>query len=189
MAMFAPDWTPIPNVQLETVWGADRFEDKKLPDITSYGHNIELAWLYSHAEDILKRPAQGWLKRVVPIFEHTFEKGVDWQYGGLFVEGRREGEPTETNKEFWQQAEALVGFLDAFRLTKDEKYLKAFRNLHDFVFTHIINWQQGEWFLMADRQGKVLRDAMGTNWKILYHTLRATCQMVTRLRDICAKRS
>ena len=53
ISLFAPDWRPIPNVQLSTVWGSDRFAKTKPPEITSYGHNIELAWLYLHAVDVL----------------------------------------------------------------------------------------------------------------------------------------
>jgi len=184
ISMFLADWTPIPNVQLGTVWGSDRFAKEKPVEITSYGHNIELAWLYLHALDILGIPREKSLARVRPIFEHTCERGVDWECGGLFVEGFREGQVTETNKEFWQQAEALVGFLDAYLLTGEEKYLQAFQNIHDFVFTKMIHWEQGEWFPLLDRQGNVLWDYMGHNWKICYHTLRATCLTVKKLREL-----
>jgi mannobiose 2-epimerase len=189
VSMFAPDWTPVPNVQLNTLWGSDRFDVKgKPPEVTSYGHNIEFAWLYLHSQDILGRPRSECAERVVPIFDHTAERGVDWEHGGLYVEGPRDGAATETNKEFWQQAEALVGFLDAYLLTGDEKYLKAFRNVHDFVFDKMINYEVGEWFPLLDRRGRVLWDYMGHNWKICYHTLRATCQVVLKLRQIVAGR-
>lgn len=186
IAVFTPDWRPIPNQQLTALWGSDRFDEKgKPPEVTSYGHNIEFAWLYLHALDTLGKPRQDGLDRVMPIFEHTWEKGVDWENGGLYVEGYRTGDVTEPNKEFWQQAEALVGFLDAYRLTADDKYLDAFRNIHDFVFGKMINWNQGEWFPLLDRKGNVLWDYMGHNWKICYHTIRAMCEIVKRLRSIC----
>ncbi len=186
ISMFLADWTPIPNVQLGTVWGSDRFAKEKTVEITSYGHNIELAWLCLHAQEILGIPRETSLARVRPIFEHTCEKGVDWECGGLFVEGFRDGQVTETNKEFWQQAEALVGFLDACLLTGQEKYFQAFQNIHDFVFTKVINWEQGEWFPLLDRQGNVLWDYMGHNWKICYHTVRATCLTVRKLRELAS---
>lgn len=47
ISMFTQDWKPIANVELDTVWGRDRFDENgKSTDITSYGHNIELTWLY-----------------------------------------------------------------------------------------------------------------------------------------------
>ena len=185
IAMFTEDWQPIANVELDTVWGRDRFDENgKATDITSYGHNIELAWLYLHAQDILGITREASRDLVIPIFEHTYDKGIDWDYGGLYVEGHREGDATEVNKEFWQQAEALVGFLDAYALTNDKKYLRAFKNIHDFVFNKMINWDQGEWFALLSRQGEVIWDYMGTHWKVCYHTLRGTCQVVKNLEKI-----
>jgi mannose/cellobiose epimerase-like protein (N-acyl-D-glucosamine 2-epimerase family) len=185
ISMFTPDWKPIANVELETVWGRDRFdEDGKSTDITSYGHNIEFAWLYLHAQDILGIPRKDSLDRVVPIYEHTFDNGIDWEDGGIYVEGQRNGPPTEFTKEFWQQAEALVGFLDAYLTTDNDKYLKAFRNVHDFVFSKVINWELGEWYALLEKNGDLIWDYMGTSWKVFYHTVRGTCQVVKKLRQI-----
>ena len=185
VAMFAEDWTPVANAQLETVWGADRFDEKgKGPEITSYGHNIELAWLYLHALDVLGVPRAEGLPRVKPIFEHTCERGVDRRHGGLFVEGVRDGEATERTKEFWQQAEALVGFLDAYALTGEAKFLDAFRNVHDFVFGKMIAWDPGEWLALLAEDGTVLWDHLGTSWKVLYHTVRGMCEVIVRLRRV-----
>jgi mannobiose 2-epimerase len=188
IAMFTRDWTPIANVELDTVWGSDRFEREKATDITSYGHNIELAWLYLHTLEVLGQPLASALGRVEPIFRHTAERGVDWRYGGLFVEGHRNGGATEDNKEFWQQAEALVGFAEAYSLTREPRYLEALQNIHTFVWGKVINWEQGEWFPLLDRQGNVLWDYMGHNWKICYHTVRAMCELVRRLEAIPAPR-
>jgi mannose 2-epimerase len=185
ISMFTQDWQPIPNVELKTVWGSDRFEKKgKGTEITSYGHNIELGWLYLHALDILGIKDEEKRNKALPLFEHSYKYGVDWQNGGLYVEGFRDGEVTETNKEFWQQAEALVGFLDAYILTHDEKYLAAFKNIHDFVFTKMINWDSGEFYPLLDKNCNVLWDYMGHNWKFCYHTLRAISLVVKKLKQI-----
>ncbi len=184
-SMYGPDWAPIANIQLGTVWGSDRFDPAgKPPEITSYGHNIELAWLYLHAMDVLGVPREQVIDRVRPIFEHTVRDGIDREFGGVYVEGHRKSGPIEMNKEFWQQAEALVGLLDAHLLLGERKYLDAFRNVHDFVFTRMINWEQGEWFPLLSREGKVLWDYMGHDWKICYHTIRSMIQTVCRLRQI-----
>ncbi len=185
ISMFTDKWEPIANVELDTVWGADRFDEEgKDTDITSYGHNIEFAWLYLHAQDILGIQREKSLDRVVPIYEHTYKHGVDWKYGGIYVEGERNGEATERTKEFWQQAEALIGFLDAYSVTGDKRYLDAYLNIHDFVFNKVINWELGEWLPLLKENGDVLWDYMGTSWKVFYHTVRGTCQMVNRMRKL-----
>lgn len=193
ISMFASDWRPLANQQLGTVWGSDRFEPAgKPPEITSYGHNIELAWLYLHAVEVLAwggagagaGPGDRVRARVEPLFRHTAERGVDREHGGLFVEGPRDGEASDCDKEFWQQAEAMVGFLDAWLLLRDERYLEAFRLVHDFVFRHLVHRTLGEWHALASREGKVLRSYLGHSWKICYHTVRATCLVVEKLRKI-----
>jgi mannobiose 2-epimerase len=185
ISMFTSDWKPIANVELDTVWGRDRFDENgKTTDITSYGHDIELTWLYLHALDVLNISRENYLHRAIPIYEHTHAHGVDWKFGGLYVEGIRNGSPTEKTKEFWQQAEAMVGFLDAYLMTKDEKYLNAFFNIHDFVFEKMINWEQGEWYALLAENGEVIWDYMRTSWKVFYHTVRGTCQIIKRLEKI-----
>jgi len=189
-ALFTPDWTPIPNEELQTVWGADRFDDKQKPtDVTSFGHNIELAWLYLHSLDVLGESWRNNLSRVLPLFDHTCSYGVDWERGGLFVEGRRGGEIIDTDKEFWQQAEALVGFLDAFKITGEQRFWDAFCNVHDFVFTKMINWKIGEWFPLLFRDGEVKRNYMGNNWKICYHTIRSMCLVIEKLKNLIEGRA
>ncbi len=200
ISMFAADWTPLANLQLGTVWGSDRFDPAgKPPEITSYGHNIELAWLYLHAVDVLSAApreaaaeaaaasgpdAPAVRARVERIFRHTAEHGVDPEYGGLYVEGQRNGGATDREKEFWQQAEAMIGFLDAWLLLRDERYLEAFRLVYEFVFRHLVHPTLGEWHALASREGRVLRGYLGHGWKICYHTVRATCLVVEKLRKI-----
>ena len=78
----------------------------------------------------------------------------------------------------------MVGFLDAYLLTRDKKYLEAFQNVHDFVFTKMINWEQGDWYALLESDGKIIWDYMGSSWKIFYHTVRATCLTVKKLERI-----
>jgi mannose 2-epimerase len=185
ISMFTTDWQAIPNVELKTVWGKDRFPRNGKPiDITSYGHNIEMGWLYHHTLKILGLTDKKYYDRILPLYEHTYNHGVDWEYGGIFVEGHREGSVTEMNKEFWQQGEAMIGFLDAYQLTNDEKYLDAFRKVHDFVFSSMINWSLGEWFPLLNHSGNIISASMGYNWKSGYHTLRATVLVIKKLREI-----
>ncbi len=185
IALFTPQWTPVANAQLGTVWGSDRFdEDGKAPEITSYGHNIELAWLYLHTCRALGIGEELAISRVEPLFRHTLHHGMDWEYGGIYVEGDRRGGVTDTDKEFWQQAEALVGFLDAYLLLGDEEYLHAFRKTYDFVFDHLVHPQLGEWHALASRDGTLKRDYLGHDWKICYHTVRAVCLVVEKLKMV-----
>jgi len=126
IAQFAPDWAPQRAVLFEDVWGADRdvegSEGRPL-DNTSYGHNVEFAWLLAHAVKLLDLDMDAYRDAMRKLYDHCIAYGIDGERGGVYCEGQHHGPAREKNKEFWQQAEALVGLLDAYRLFGDEKYL------------------------------------------------------------------
>ena len=122
---FALDFTPLPAILFEVEWGRDaKPEDgvERPLSYTSYGHNVEFAWLLLHAADILGYERSRYAEIVRPIFDHCVRYGIDREYGGVYVEGPHDAPPTITEKQFWQQAELLVGMLDAYLLFGDEKY-------------------------------------------------------------------
>jgi len=181
------DFEPIPAIIFDTQWGrdADPADGVARPlDTTSYGHNVEFAWLLLHALEKLGRPATEGLSVVRPIFDQCVRLGIDWEYGGVFVEGPAAGQAVVREKQFWQQAEVLVGMLDAYRLLGDPIYWKAFKNVYDFVFDRFIVREVGEWYERLDRKGSPIDDALGHAWKISYHTVRSMIQTIDRLQRL-----
>ncbi len=189
---FSNDWKPIPQIRFDIIWGLDRFPENengdKSSNITSYGHNIEFAWLLMEALDMLNIDDGEYMKKAENIFSTTIENGIDSKYGGIFVEGYHWGEPVDRQKEFWQQAEALVGTLEAFIRFKKKNFWEAFLNVYDFVFNKVINHKIGEWWPLLDCDGKVLWKYMGNSWKISYHTIRSMIQTIKRLKIIKERR-
>ncbi len=186
IAQFALDFTPLPAIMFKTVWGSDRDNqgEPRPMNNTSYGHNIEFLWLFLHALEVIEEEAAPWRERLSAMAAHTVRYGVDKEQGGLFVEGPHDGPARETQKEFWQQAEALVGLLDAYLFFEDPMYAEAFRKVFDFVWNRMINHQVGEWFALLDRNGDVLWDHLGHAWKNNYHTTRSMVQTLRRLKKI-----
>ena len=130
IAQFAFDWTPLRAILFRNVWGADRDveDDEGRPlDNTSFGHNVEFAWLLKHAIDILGLDLAEYRGRMEKLFDHCVQWGIDWEKGGVFCEGPNHGPARERNKEFWQQAECLIGFADAYLIFREEKYWKIGR--------------------------------------------------------------
>ena len=186
IAQFALDFTPLPAIMFKTVWGADR-DNEGTPrplDNTSYGHNIEFLWLFLHALSVLGHSAEPYRQRLEALARHTVTYGVDEAYGGIFVEGPHDGPARDMQKEFWQQAESLVGLLDAYILLADRTYWEAFLKVFDFVWNRMINHEVGEWFALLDRDGAVLWDYLGHAWKNNYHTTRSMIQTLRRLSRI-----
>jgi mannose 2-epimerase len=189
IAQFDVDWTPLPAILFRDVWGSDREPDtgERPLDNTNYGHNIEFLWLLTHALNLLEQDIQPYKATLRKMVDQAFEFGVDWEYGGIFVEGPNKGPAAQTLKEFWQQAEAWVGFLEASLVLEDDKYWSAFKQVFEFVWDYGINHKVGEWYALLERDGRVKWDYLGHEWKINYHTVRATIQSLKRLNQLANK--
>jgi mannobiose 2-epimerase len=185
---FGLDFEPLPAIMFAFEWGRDAEPEDGLArplSYTSYGHNVEFAWLLLHAADILGLDRREYAPIVRPIFDHCVAHGIDREYGGVFVEGPWDAAPTLTEKQFWQQAEVLVGMLDAYALFGDEAYWEAFDNVYRFVFEKFVNLEAGgEWYERLDRFGSPVDDALGHAWKINYHTVRSMIHVVKRLKAL-----
>jgi len=182
---FYRDWSVAPQIKFDIIWGWDRFSEDgqkgNATDNTCYGHNAEFAWLLNHALEILKDDPKNFLDLFRTIYDHIIDNGIDYEFGGVFVEGPHSGGVYDREKEFWQQAEVLIGLLDAVILLGDEKYLEAYKNVHRFVFDKVINKGVGEWYPLLTRRGEPIWTHMGHSWKINYHTVRAMIQSIKRM--------
>ena len=138
----------------------------------------------NHALEILKVSPEEYSGLFRIIYDHTIDNGIDYEYGGVFVEGPHSGGVYDREKEFWQQAEVLIGLLDAVILLGDEKYFDAYKNVHRFVFDKVINKGVGEWYPLLTRKGEPIWTHMSHSWKINYHTVRAMVQSISRLEQI-----
>ncbi len=188
LAQFDVDWNPLPAILFKDVWGSDRdVEAGARPlDNTNYGHNVELAWLLHHALHILDEDVNPYRPVLKGLYDHAVRYGLDREFGGIFVEGPADGPATQQLKEFWQQAEALVGFLDATLLFGNELYWDAFEQVWNFVWNHGINHSTGEWYALLERDGRVKWDYLGHAWKNNYHTVRSMLECLARLDHLKA---
>jgi len=154
----------------------------------SYGHDIEAAWLLTDAAKVLGDAAL--LARIeslaVHIAEVTLAEGVDAD-GSLFYEGDPNG-ITNPDKEWWPQAEAVIGFLNAAQVSGDEKFVAAALRTWDFIAAHLIDRQHGEWFRAVTRGGVLVADALKVSfWKCPYHNGRMGLKAVRRLGEMAGK--
>jgi len=185
---FTMDFEPLPAILFAVSWGRDATpaDGTARPlGMTSPGHNVEFAWLLLRAADILGLPRETHADLVGRIMSHCIRIGIDHKYGGVYADTPSDAQATQCEKQFWQQAEVMIGMLDAYALFGDEMYWDAFRNVHDFVFTKMVNLEAGgEWFERLDREGKPMDAALGHAWKICYHTVRSMIETIRRLEKL-----
>jgi len=154
-------------------------------DRVSYGHDIEASWLLTRSAEVLQDSVLDARIRplAVKIAEVTLAEGVDAD-GGVYNEGSPGG-LTNTDKEWWPQAEAVVGFINAYQLSRQERFLQAAFHTWDFIERRLIDRQGGEWFRGVTRDGCLLGQELKVSfWKCPYHNGRTGLESVRRLRGL-----
>jgi len=161
---FKPDWT------------ADAHD-------ASYGHDVELAWLMRDtAQAIGKSPEDAetgaFARRLI---DHALAHGFDGVRGGLYERGPGGRDATVLSKTWWAQAEALVGLLDMYQLTKDETYFTAFEKTASFVLNDVADHEYGDWYPQFKPDGTLDGTTKASEWKDPYHQTRACLEVIRRL--------
>jgi mannobiose 2-epimerase len=157
-------------------------------DTYTFGHDIEGTWLLCEAAEVLGDDAL--LKRVQAVAlrmaEVALGEGIDAGDGALRYEGKG-GKIIDAGKECWPQAEAVIGFLNAFQLSRDAKFLAAARRVWDFIESRLVDRIHGEWFWRITPEGHMdpTRPKV-SEWKGPYHGSRACLETLRRLRSISA---
>ena len=157
-------------------------------DRFSFGHDIEGSWLICEAAEVLGDTAilEEARKAAVSMAQTVYEQGVD-NDGGLFYEGTGK-ELLDTDKHWWPQAEAVVGFLNAYELSGREYFLKASENSWEFIEKYIVDHQHGEWYWKASRDRTPSNDKYKVDpWKCPYHNSRTCFEVMERLDKLAKK--
>jgi mannobiose 2-epimerase len=163
------------------------FDDKwnVEPDVISFGHDIEASWLLLEAATIIND------KQLIDLFKaisltlaESASEGLD-KDGGLWYEFDPEKNRLIRQKHWWPQAEAMVGYFNAWQISGDEKYLSRSLNSWKFVTAHILDKENGEWFWGVDEWNRPMmnEDKVGL-WKCPYHNARACLEIKNRINAL-----
>ena len=153
-------------------------------NVISYGHDIEAAWLVQesteiiHAMDLLP----GIKDRSVAMAKAAAE-GLDID-GGLWYEYDPDHHHLIKQKHSWPQAEAMIGFFNAWQNTGDESFLNQSLKSWEFVKKFMRDKKCGEWYWGVNEDYSVMRqeDKVGI-WKCPYHNTRACIEIINRINS------
>jgi mannobiose 2-epimerase len=88
----------------------------------------------------------------------------------------------DDSRDWWPQAEGVVGFLNAFELTEEEPFLQASLDCWDFIDRTMIDRVHGEWYWKVTREGTPDPSRMKVDqWKCPYHNGRMCFEVMARL--------
>ncbi|MFT2008585.1 AGE family epimerase/isomerase [Pontibacter sp. 13R65] len=154
-------------------------------DMVSYGHDIEASWLLVEAARTLgEKELLDETERVAVALANASTEGLQTD-GSLYHEVDNESLHYDKHREWWVSAEAMVGFMNAFQITQDYKYLEYSWNAWQFAKKHLLDKEQGEWYwgVNDDYSLMVSYDKIGF-WKCPYHNTRACLEVLQRCRTL-----
>jgi mannobiose 2-epimerase len=147
----------------------------------SYGHDIEGAWLIMEAARVLgiKTVIDEAEQLAIRMANVTLKEGIAAD-GSLYNEGE-EGIVTDTDRHWWPQAEAIVGFVNAFEISGNDKFIIAASEVWNFIKSRMQH-PSGEWWWLInnDYQPDHSQDLAG-EWKCPYHNTRCCIEVMKRV--------
>lgn len=153
-------------------------------DLHSYGHDIETAWLIDRGCEVLgdteltKR-----MQRITNILEDEIYKLAYVEHSLL-----NECEKGNVNRMrvWWVQAEAVVGFLNAYEKSKEERYKQAANDIFVYIKTKVVDQREGsEWYWQLDDNHQPDADKPFVEpWKCPYHNGRMCFEIIRRNIDV-----
>ena len=152
-------------------------------DTYTFGHDIEASWLLCETAEELgdKNLLQRVQTVAVQMAEAAFDEGLGAD-GALCYEGKN-GEIIDPGHECWPQAEAVIGFLNAFEISGDGKFLAAAVRVWNYIENNLVDRVHGEWFWRINPDGKPdAKLPKVSEWKGPYHVTRACLETMRRLK-------
>lgn len=160
------------------------FDDQwnSLSENVSFGHDIEGSWLMLEAAELQGGAALFAQVResVVNLAEVVYRDGLD-DDGSVFCEGSPRG-MVDTGKPWWAQAEAVVGFYNAYQLTGEARFAEAAHRCWAYIQAKVVDRTHGDWFKRLLRDGTPDPAVYKAGpWECPYHHSRACLEMLARL--------
>lgn len=141
---------------------------------TSYGHDIEASWLIHEAMNVVDDSSCDSCAEGTSVPQVL----APWFQTLLTLD------PLAQPRQWWEYAEAVVGYLNIWQHTGDDMAMKKMQETWTFITDCLIDRETGEWFWSVTPEGVPLRaeDKAGF-WKCPYHNGRMCLEIIERLPE------
>jgi mannobiose 2-epimerase len=150
-------------------------------EIDSYGHDIEASWLIDEAARLLNDPELIASVRELSIkIADAAAEGI-MEDGSMLTEKDNETGHVVTVRSWWEQAESIVGYLNAFEITGDASYLDKSVNSWNYIKQHFIDKTNGGWYSLVLESGEPGNGNKAGFWTCPYHNGRMCMEVIERI--------
>ncbi len=148
-------------------------------DIHSYGHDIEASWLMDLACETLEDEAL--IKKFSAMDLEIAGNIAKLAFHGGALYNERENDKIDKKRVWWVQAEAVVGFCNAYMHSQNEEYLNIAKSVFEYIKNVQTDKRCGEWYSEVSFEGVPDPDKeMVGPWKCPYHNGRMCLEMIRR---------
>ena len=150
--------------------------------LISYGHDIEASWLVDEAALVLNKTDI--IRKVRPIVLKVADAAAEGlrDNGSIVNEKNTATGHIDTNCDWWPQAEAMVGYYNAYQISGNSVYLNNVLKNWTFINKNIIDRENGEWVWAVNENGiKDLKNDKAGFWKCPYHNSRMCLELIKRI--------
>ena len=147
-------------------------------DLHSYGHDIETSWLMDRGCEVLGDAKV--TATIDPISTDLADKIYNRAYVNHSLLNECEKGVDNTTRIWWVQAETVLGFLNAYRKTNEERYLAAAEDVLNYILTKLTDPRDGsEWYWCLDENDKPITEKpIVEPWKCPYHNGRMCMEII-----------
>ena len=147
-----------------------------LADYHSYGHDIEATWL---VEKAVESVGDSELKaKVYAMNDIICKKIKDTAFDGKALINERISDHVDTDRIWWVQAEAVLGFYKNSQRTGIEEYEEIANKILYYIWTHQKS-PLGEWYYtVKDNDEPNKEEAIASAWKCPYHNGRMCIELL-----------
>lgn len=151
-----------------------------IADLYSYGHDIEASWLLDRAADVIgdSHIKQRVNDMTAALVKNIYEKALS---GNAVNNERFKGVVDET-RVWWVQAEAVVGFYNAYEHSSSKAYREAAQKVWNYIKEFFVDPRSGgEWFWDLTKEGiPESKKPITEPWKCPYHNGRMCFEIYRR---------
>jgi len=151
--------------------------------VDSYGHDIEASWLIYEAASLLKDPVL--LERVKKVSIKIADAATEGLQpdGSLVYEKDLATGRVALERSWWPQSEAIVGYLNAYEISGNIKYLERSVKCWQFTDKYLVDRKNGGWYSNVSAEGYVPMGDKGGFWVCPYHNGRMCMEVVERVKQ------
>lgn len=162
---------------------------KALERVDSYGHDIEGSWLMLEAAEALgDKTVIADMKNVaVRMAEVCLREAFDGE-PGMRGENIDNYGLLASDRCWWVQAEAVVGFLNAYEVSGNDEFLKTASGIWRYIDERFVDRGNGEWYSSLAQDGRVYLEPTVTAWKCPYHNSRMAIEVMRRVDLLLAEK-